>query len=134
MAKKYFFDDLIKDDENLLQGYRRLSEEKEKVETPSDFVKQNENQPVSESKEPRPVSNVKRGRPRKVATVQEKKNVHIDISSLTSAKLRMYISYVSMTDGKRLTADQVISVALDHLIKNDCPDLMKNFKNTDNKF
>ena len=134
MAKKYFFDDLIKDDENLLQGYRRLSEEKEKVGTPSDFVGQNESQPVSESKEARSVSNVKRGRPRKVATVQEKKNVHIDISSLTSAKLRMYISYVSMTDGKRLTADQVISVALDHLIKNNCPDLMKNFKNTDNKF
>lgn len=53
---------------------------------------------------------------------------HLRISQRTHAKIKMYITFASLADGRNVIADEVVGRALDLLIERDCPNLLKNFK------
>lgn len=130
MGKKQFFNDFISDDEPL-GNYPRLKGEGGGVKKNDPPVSDpHESSNVSESvpeESPAP----RRGRPKGSRSKKEKdsdnnKRIRAYISHDTYGKIRLYAGYSGL-DGVSLTADQIISKALDVLLNQECPELAKKF-------
>lgn len=131
MAKKNYFQDLLSE-EDLLSSYKNLADEVKKRGKQSDFVSQNDStQIVTSGPDSSTLQEKKRGRPKKEAndvTEKSSKRYHIDISYETRTKITMCSGLVSVSNGKKMSVDKLLSIALDAFMEKEFPDVFKSFK------